>query len=523
MKPATVVLLLACVLAVLPAGASGAAAADKRGLLLVNYLGGGGGIGERGGWVSWIVVNSEDSVARVTLTTPSGYPVTLDHAPGAVLGHLQARIAAGEGESDVWFIGDLVVESASRYASDPTAEGCAPGAHAAVWRVDLAGPATDPERGPRQTFELPIFVDRAAAGGSLVLRFCPIWQTSRGAMAAKYLELTIEGVFGRLTARGWNTWHALVSPPLPTLAPDEPRTFELRAHEPMPHSVAVEARHDAAKGIAVVSGRVTAVGTPESGVELAVFASREWATQVPGVGTARTNAAGEFSFRHRARQSTVYIVTGLVEPRACGEPSSAPAGCASETVSAPPIAAAVARIRRPNDAKLVMRSRDQALASGIGLKLADLPTNWREGGFFSGHRCRAFNPNLTRLTATGWAESGRFERHDAGASSRVTVYASDAHARTAFEREARLEAAQCLAGERGSASAVRGVRAIELPAVGDERRAFRIVLRDERGRYNLDLISFRRGRAVVHLGFEDVLQRVERAVAAKLAARARRA
>ena len=437
-NPSVVALFVACVLAALPAGASGAPAVDEERLLLVNYFGGSGGARGENGWVSWIAVDSDEPIARVTLAAPPTYPVTLGHAPGTRVGFVQGFVSAGGAHRPAG--GDLVVVSQTSYVPDPSADACAPGAHAAVWRANLVVPAVD-KGDLRLSLELPVFVQRAAPGASLVLRFCPIWRTPGGEVTVEGLQFTIEGVFGELRARGWNTWRALVSPPLPTLAPDEARTFELRAHEPMPHRITVRARHDAEAGVVVVSGNVTAVGRPESGVDLAILASRERVKNIPAIGTARTNEAGEYSFRYRERASTVYIVTGVVEPRACGESSTAPAGCASETVAVPPPAGGPGvRIRRPSEARLAVRSGDQALADRIGLKRTDLPARWAEWSFFSGQRCRAFNPNLKALTATGWSESGQFARDDgdAAASSRVTVYVSKEQARIAFEREARL-------------------------------------------------------------------------------------
>lgn len=525
-KPSVVAFFLACVLAALPPGASGAPAVDEERLLLVNYFGGAGGARGENGWSSWIAVDSDEPIARVTLAAPPTYPVTLGHAPGTRVGFVQGFVSVAGAHRPAG--GELVVVSQTNYVPDPIAQACAPGAHAAVWRAKVVVPAVD-KGDLRLSLELPVFVGRAAPGESLVLRFCPIWRTPGGEVKVEGLQFSIEGVFGKLRARGWNTWQAFVSPPLPTLAPDEARTFELRAHEPIPHDVTVQARQEPKSGMVVVSGRVTAVGQPESAADVTVLASRASAKELPAIGTARTNAAGEYSFRYRERESTVYIVDAFLEPRECDEPSTAPAGCASETVAAPPPSGGPGvRIRRPSEARLAVRARDQALAVRIGLKRADLPRGWGEWSFFSGLRCRAFNPDLRRLTATGWSESGQFGRVDvAAAESRVTVYASEEQARIAFAREARLAAAQCLAAELRREGLLGGARSIEAPLVGDERHAFRIATRgwagpSPSGRRTVDLLSFRRGRVVVHLGFEGVSARVQHAVAAKLAARARR-
>jgi hypothetical protein len=298
-----------------------------------------GARGESGALTTSLAIDLVEPTARVTVSAPAGYPVRLDQVPGTRLGRLDALVSGVGGGEATATGGELVVAGPARYTADPAAQACAPGVHDAVWSVALSGPGG--------TFELPVLVDRAAADASISLRFCPVWPTPGGGRSAVLVQLRFEGVLGRLTARGSNTWRVLVSPARPTLAPDEGRTFELRALEPLPQNVTLRARHDPKKRLVVLSGRVTSNGEPEKGAEVWFLVIRKSLRgQVPSVGPVKTNATGAFTFRHRVRETTTYGADVRIPPRPCSAPSTAPGGCVRETVSKPPFAVARVRVRR---------------------------------------------------------------------------------------------------------------------------------------------------------------------------------
>jgi hypothetical protein len=335
--PSALALGLVCALAAVPTAASDTPQTKDGAVLLVNYFTG-GAAGKR--HPTLISVSSDAPIAKVQLSVPAGYPLKLDQPPGTRLGRVDAFVSDVAGGARGQVAGDLVADDPARYLSDPAAQACAPGSHTAVWVASLSG------RG--QTLRLPIFVDREGGpgGSGAVLRFCPIWPTPVGSVTL--VMLNVEGIFGVLTARGRNTWSALVSPPLPTLAPDESRTFELRALEPMPHVVTLRARHYPERRIVVLSGRVTAAGEPVKGAKVAFGVIRKSLPAggaVPFVGPAKTNASGAFSFRHRIRETTRYFTDVLIPPRPCSGPSTAPGGCLRETVSRPQFAVTTVRVR----------------------------------------------------------------------------------------------------------------------------------------------------------------------------------
>lgn len=510
MKLSALALVLASALAFVPAGASGSTATDAEGALLVNWFG-----SPSSDSPTVINLASADAIAKVRLSVPRGYRLRLNQPVGTQVGSAQAPVYDSTGELSGWAGGDLIVEDAARHVSDPAVQACAPGSHTTVWTVVMARP------GP--PFRFLIFVDRPGAHGRprAVLHLCPIWPTP--GMSVRSLEIWVEGVFGPLTVRGRNTWRAFVSPPLPTLAPDESRTFEVRALEPIPHKVALRAHYVDRKRMVILSGTVTAAGEPEQGARVSLIGFAESGPVTEGIVPrfVATDASGEFSFQAHVEETTRYLaIVDFVQRRRCTGPSTAPAGCAFETASNPrPDPSILVRVRRPTDARLIVRPRDQELARRSNLMLADLPPKWKESDSYSLLACREFRPRLSTLTATGNLESQTFDRGAAGASSRSTVYISEVQARTAFAREARLAAVRCFADElRSDGYDVQRLSEIPFVALGEQTRAFTIDL----PRRNIDLVSFRRGRVVVHLAFESVARPVESAAAAKVSARARR-
>jgi hypothetical protein len=108
--------------------------------------------------------------------------------------------------------------------------------------------------------------------------------------------------------------------------------------------------------------------------------------------------------------------------------------------------------------------------------------------------------------------------------SRASLYLTEKQARTAFGREARLAAARCYADELADQGyTVLGVARFSFLPLGHETRAFHVVVSDEDGVAFVDLVSFRRGRSVVHLFFSGIDERlaIEKELAAKVATRAR--
>jgi hypothetical protein len=474
-----------------------------------------------------VYVASSLSIARATVYVPQGYAFDLNRAPGAEIGAVLTSVTDAAGGFGDLTQGTLVSDDPAKYAGDAVAQSCAPGPHAAVWRTTFAVAG--------RSLELPIFVDPAGpadpAGAAFVLRTCPVWPSTEIGVAhrtANLLVLAVEDGLTVPTGPGRYSWSAIVTPTGPLSVAAEPsRTFEVRATVPLPRVLTLRAKHDPKAKTVLLSGRLTTLGVPEAGVPVELYSNVNDPNAFSSTFDARTNANGEFQVRRRVVQSTQYVAAVDAQPGPCGAPSSAPAGCVSETLTPPGAAYAAVVLRAKTDPKLAARARDRALAREAALKLKDFPTGWEPySSSLPIELCTRFKPDLSALTATGEWDSPAFLTDTTGAASSTTVYATVADARTAFRKEAQLAVARCLADDaRDDADAtVHSVGPLSFPRVGHETRAFRVVAEFEReGVVYLDLISLRRGRVVVHMWVSSIdvpLDPLERSLAAAVAARA---
>jgi hypothetical protein len=476
-----------------------------------------------------VVVSSSASIARLTVYVPQGYAFDLTRPVGTEIGYALASAPDTAGGFGGFSEGTLVSDDPARYVGDAGAQSCAPGTHAAVWRTTLSVAG--------RSLELPMFLDPAGpddpAGSAFVLRACPIWPSTEVGVAhraADLLVLSIEEGVTVPTAPGRYLWSAVVTPTGPlSVTPEPSRAFEVRAIVPLPRVLTLRAKHDPKAKTVLLSGRITSQGAPEAGVpvEFNAFDDDPDSLLSSSFGPVLTNANGEFQVRRRVERSTQFTASVKDQPRACSGPTSAPAGCVSETVTVPDPASATVVVRAKTDPRLVVRARDRALARESALKLKDFPTGWETFPFpLPFDACPKFKPDLSSLTATGEWNSPAFVTDTTGALSSTTVYRTIAEGRTAFRKEAQVAVARCVAeGARAEGDTVHSVGALSFPRVGDETRAFRVVGEIERqGVVYVDLISIRRGRVVVHLFVSSLgvpLDPLERSLAAAVASRAR--
>ena len=502
--------------AFVPAATTGTSAATADGALRVLSLASGGRS------LASISLASSDAVAGVRLSIPNGYAVDLGQPTGAAVGDVSATLYPLDGSSGAFVDGTLVVDDPAKYTFDPAAQACSPGAHAEVWLAEMSVLG--------QRFDLPIFIDTGGStdvGPSAVtLRFCPTWASSGlPGVTARQLTIFLFDVVTPPTSPGRYTWSALVAPPIGgSIMADAARAFEVRAVDPLPHTLTLRARHDPKAKSVVLTGRLTAAGEPEPGVDVSFGAVTESASGFTSFGPVKTNDAGEFTITQPVQRTTQFVALADPAIGPCTTPSSAPAGCLAESVVPPPGAVAFVRIREPSDPKLVVRTRDQALARRINLRQSDFPAGWAPFETFPVFSCPGFKPKLSDLTVSGDVESLAFATDQAIASSRASIYVSETQAQVAFKRLARLAAARCFADlVRAGGATVLQLRKISFPALGSETRAFRVVASDRELIVTFDFVTFRRGRAVVQLGFGSLVQPLPIAheLAAKVAARAR--
>ena len=136
-------------------------------------------------------------------------------------------------------------------------------------------------------------------------------------------------------------------------------------------------------------------------------------------------------------------------------------------------------IPRATDPKRAIKKRDQARALRANLQRSDVPAAWNsEPAEDAGAPlCEKFAPNLSRLTITGTGASPVFFSEAGGAWSEAWVYRTEAEARVAFERFARLALPTCLANELREQEVDVRVSPLVFPKLAPATRAFRLSAR----------------------------------------------
>jgi hypothetical protein len=431
-------------------------------------------------------------------------------------------VDASDGSGFAFVDAPIVVDDPAVFAADPVAQACAPGLHAALWRAALAVLG--------QQIPLSIVIDTAGGGNAYTMRFCPLHPLPGLSAGAGFLlmGMYIEDLATAPTTPGTYTWSALLTPPVSgTTTPDPSRTVEVRALVPLPETLTLRARYDAKTQAAVVSGALTAGGSPQAGVTVDLSSSTG-STEPTDLGSVTTDAAGRFSMRRPVDRTTTFNASPESNSRPCSAPSNAPGGCVGETVSEPDSVTATAIVPRKTDPKLAIRPHDQAVARRAMLIRSDFPSGWSTQGDGPGP-CDAFTPALRKLTATGQTFSPVFVAPDgtAAALSTTSVFVTRTDATTAYTREAQAAAVRCEAKETagGSNATISAVGPFAVPRIGDASRAFRAVVDSPFGRIYVDIVFLRVGRAVIELDVYSVGASevgLEAQLARALAARARR-
>jgi hypothetical protein len=280
--------------------------------------------------------------ARIELSIPAGFTLDLGRPVGTVLGRSTIElgsVAAPEGEGST-AEGDVVVVDPARYAADPRLQACAPGRHAAVWRLE--------------PLDVPIFVDAAsgpdAALGGYDLRIC--LDLAPG-LRFQDVELDLDRSLGVPATPGIYLWRAFVTPLTPAGSADEHATWEAHAIVPWPTELTLQTHRTAQKDRFVVSGRLLLAGQPRAHAAIRLLGlPTELVT--PGTPVSRpvrksveTNRSGRYRTTVRVSQRTELFALWLPLPRdACSSPGTAPGGCATETTSPATSRPAIVRPRR---------------------------------------------------------------------------------------------------------------------------------------------------------------------------------
>lgn len=178
--------------------------------------------------------------------------------------------------------------------------------------------------------------------------------------------------------------------------------------------------------------------------------------------------------------------------------------------------------RDPRLERVQLRAADVALAQRITLKQRDVGASWRPTRIpdRGGQRltCPGFNPDLSRFTISGKANSGFTQTTGASIISTVEVYESRADAIGDFQTGAKPIVVRCLKRSLERELNAGGLiqvkvpvaRVVAAPRVGDRRVAYRILARIEAANTRLDLyldvVVVQRGRSIAAFFFTSPSQ-----------------
>jgi hypothetical protein len=275
--------------------------------------------------------SSSPAPAMFALYAPTGYQVPAAVAPGGQIGPLFALAVLPGGASQTTLTGSLAADDPAKYTSDPAAQACAPGAHAAVWLATF-------NNGTTPVATMPMFVDPTAgtdtALGVYALRMCFPAALGRLAVLELGLHLTNPATAGHYV------WRSILTPLGATGAADPTTAFELDSDVPLPDVLTARATFKA--GVLTISGTLVAAGKPRSvtNVHFLSGATND-STKQKDAGVAVTTSTGAFTLKKKYTQGrtarkiyfTAYVNDYLVP---CTVTSPAPRGCVDQTLVPPP-------------------------------------------------------------------------------------------------------------------------------------------------------------------------------------------
>jgi len=459
--------------------------------------------------------------SRIALEVPKGYTMNLARPAGSPVGN--AAILAGNIDLPASIsisYGTIQIADPAKVAADPAAAACDPDPHVGVLEADLETTSKAPPT------HVTIFVDAGdTPDAAYRIELCPPGALST---SSAFIFSFSPPVVAEPTAPATYTWRALV-------APDDPaQAFEVRAVVPAPQTLDLLATYNRRTQTATVSGIATELGKPKAGLKL--FVDADGKNTDEHLGPFTTNAAGGFSTHLVVDEEVDFTAAAQpADPAPCSAPSTAPAGCLSQTLAVPADRTVTLRVPLFTDAQTAFRAADRAAAARVNIKATDFPAGWRSKtiGRDEFAACSEFQPDESTLTETGLSYSPLFLTGDILAQSFqatvgvVKVFRTHAQALKAFYREATVDQVQCVADDPGvgfstiSSGPIRFGRFAHAAAQG-----FRVVVHDDdqNTRYYLDVVVVLGKRCLATMTLESTgtPPAVEASLVAKLAARAAR-
>jgi hypothetical protein len=280
------------------------------------------------------------ATAKVTVYAPTGYNANLSAAVGTKLGTADSVFSEAGATKEM--TGDVLADDPTKYASDPTAQACAPGTHAAVWTLTLGSGAD------AQTVHF--FVDPATGSdtsfASYVLQACflspDVPSTSGGAAgSAKFLGLLMDlpQVFANPAGTGSYTWRALVEPYVAgTSTPSAGGTVEVHSIVLLPQTLTFNVKQNRKRNTITLSGRLMGAGSARGGVNVRMLYAPTLTARAKSYGVATTKANGTFSLTKAAPKKTIYLLVYVnFYVGNCSQASiTTTVSCVEESIAPPP-------------------------------------------------------------------------------------------------------------------------------------------------------------------------------------------
>ena len=324
--------------AALSMGATTAVAAAQPELLAVPFRTTPGAVADTD--LDLTLADQGPPAAKIVLYVPTGYSVALGQPVGTKIADVSAKVTAGG--SQLLPNGQVVVDSPAKYASDPKAQACAPGTHAAVWLIQIG------------TLAIPMFVDPATSLGSYQAQLClpspEVAESAGGAPGGVRLleaDLDFANTFTNPAAAGLGTWRAFVTPYTSGTAVSNPAgTVEVRSIAIFPFTVSLKGRYDKRHHRAVLTGVVSFATLKPSGFGVLILsATTARFTNPKAFAVARTTRGGKFTVRKRIARTLFF--TPFVPPTSsstCTEAQSGTTPCVGQTTS--PAFGPLVRVRK---------------------------------------------------------------------------------------------------------------------------------------------------------------------------------
>jgi hypothetical protein len=284
---------------------------------------------------SIVVVASptDDPTAKLTLVSPAGYAVNLNHAIGTKLGSavaiVQASALAG---ARLVLPGDVLVGNPADPSIVALSVRCTGSpANQAVLVLNLSVPG--------QTNKVPFVVFVNKAGAVATFQVCvPHPDDAPFGIRVVALAATIKGIFTNPTASNGYEWSTLFTPYAPTKAPNPAGTIEWRTYVGIPSSLTLK-RLKSSSGLKF-AGALHINGVSPKGIKLRLYYAKKpnpvANTKAKLVRTAKLPASGRYSIKRPNVAARTYFQMRFegYELDTCAPPSPAPQGCKGEDIAA---------------------------------------------------------------------------------------------------------------------------------------------------------------------------------------------